>query len=252
VSASATDRDAQTSAQSVSNSRRIHATGLTKRYGMRTVLRSIDVSVDAGESVVIFGPNGAGKTTLLRILSTLTRSAGGSLQINGIDADEDPTSVRAQIGVLAHQPYVYDSLTARENLQFFARMYEVDNPSERIEIALRSVDLGERGDDRVGTFSRGMLQRIALARAILHEPSILLLDEPDTGLDPASVRMLEGILDHHCSGGGAALFTTHDLHFGLRTAERVLVMVSGRVVVDRPSSEIDPSEIEAVMGAPGA
>jgi heme ABC exporter ATP-binding subunit CcmA len=236
----------------VSDVRRIQASGLTKRYGMRTVLRAVDISVDAGECVAIFGPNGAGKTTLLRILSTLTRSAGGALHINGVDAEEDATSVRSQIGVLAHQPYVYDSLTARENLQFFARMFEIANPARRIEIALNMVDLAERADDRVGTFSRGMLQRIALARAILHSPSVLLLDEPDTGLDPASVRMLEDILADHCSGGGSALLTTHDLNFGLRVAHRAIVLVNGRIVVDQPAGDADSAFVESVMGAPGA
>lgn len=231
---------------------RILATQLTKRYERRTVLRGVDIQVDAGEAVVLFGPNGAGKTTLLRVLSTLTRPQKGSLQINGRDAEDDAIVVRGQIGVLAHQPYVYDSLSARENLQFFGRMFEVQNLPQRIEQVLGEVELQERGDDQVGTFSRGMLQRIALARAILHQPSILLFDEPDTGLDVASVKVLERILAEHCSAGGSLLMTTHDLGLGIRATSRVLIMAGGRIALDRPSVDVTPGEVEAIMGAPGA
>ncbi len=231
---------------------RIRATGLTKRYVMRTVLRGVDLEVDAGEAVVLFGANGAGKTTLLRVLSTLTRPQKGSLEINGLDSEAEAITVRGQLGVLAHQPYVYDSLTARENLQFFSRMFEVPDADDRIQRVLGDVELLERADDQVGTFSRGMLQRIALARSILHRPSILLFDEPDTGLDVASVKVLERILNEHCADGGALLMTTHDLEFGIRVASRVLVMDGGRIALDRDANEIAPAEVESIMGAPGA
>jgi heme ABC exporter ATP-binding subunit CcmA len=231
---------------------RIAATGLTKRYESRSVLRGINLQIDPGELVVLFGPNGAGKTTLLRVLSTLTRPQQGSLTINGLDSDADAIQIRSQIGVLAHQPYVYDSLTARENLQFFSRMFAIENAEPRIEAVLSAVELSDRADDQVGTFSRGMLQRIALARAILHEPSILLFDEPDTGLDVASVKVLERILSEHCESGGSVLMTTHDLSFGVRAASRVLIMAGGRIAIDRPAQEIESAEVEAVMGAPGA
>ncbi len=231
---------------------RIRATGLTKRYVMRTVLRGVDLEVDAGEAVVLFGANGAGKTTLLRVLSTLTRPQKGSLEINGLDSEAEAITVRGQLGVLAHQPYVYDSLTARENLQFFSRMFEVPDADDRIQRVLGDVELLERADDQVGTFSRGMLQRVALARSILHRPSILLFDEPDTGLDVASVKVLERILNEHCADGGALLMTTHDLEFGIRVASRVLVMDGGRIALDRDANEIAPAEVESIMGAPGA
>lgn len=231
---------------------RIAARGLVKRYERRTVLRGIDLDIHPGESVVLFGPNGAGKTTLLRVLSTLTRPQTGSLQINGHGSDDDAIAARAQLGVLAHQPYVYDSLTAKENLQFFGRMFDVGNLESRISQVLHDVELQDRADDQVGTFSRGMLQRIALARAILHRPPILLFDEPDTGLDVASVKVLERILAEHCSDGGSLLMTTHDLSFGIRVASRVLIMAGGRIAVDRPSDEVSPDQVELFMGAPGA
>lgn len=231
---------------------RIAGHELTKRYERRSVLRKLNLQLDAGESVVLFGPNGAGKTTLLRVLSTLTRPQHGTLQINGLDSESDGIRIRGQIGVLAHQPYVYDSLTARENLQFFGRMFDVPDLKRRIEYVLAEVELLERADDQVGTFSRGMLQRIALARAILHQPSILLFDEPDTGLDVASVRVLERILAEHCAAGGTLLMTTHDLDFGLRAASRVLVMARGRIELDHPACGVDRAQIESMMGAPGA
>lgn len=230
----------------------IQGRGLTKRYEMRTVLREIDLAIHSGECVVLFGPNGAGKTTLIRVLSTLTRAQRGSLCINDVDASESPNAARAQIGVVAHQPYLYDSLTARENLQFFARLYDVPDRERRIDSVLRKVELHDRADDRVGTFSRGMVQRVALARAILHQPTILLFDEPDTGLDIASVRVLERILGDHCRAGGSILTTTHDIAFGLRIASRVLMMVRGAIVADEPVDQIDTASIEATMSTPGA
>lgn len=244
--------DAATRAEEPSSDTRIDATGITKRYEKRTVLREIDLRIDAGEAAVLFGANGAGKTTLLRVLSTLSRPQMGALRIDGLDSEHDAIDVRGRIGVLAHQPYVYDSLTARENLQFFARMFDVDDAPSRIDQVLREVELHERADDQVGTFSRGMLQRTALARAILHRPSILLFDEPDTGLDVASVRVLERILAEHCQAGGSLLMTTHDLEFGLRVASRVLVMTRGRIELDCPACDVRRDQIEAIMGAPGA
>lgn len=252
MNATAPQRDPAASPPDPATPSRILGRGLTKRYELRTVLRAIDISVDAGERVVLFGPNGAGKTTLLRVLSTLTRPQRGRLWINDLDAYADASAVRAVIGVVAHQPYLYDSLTARENLRFFSRLYDVEQADERIEAVLREVELHERAEDRVATFSRGMVQRVALARAILHQPAVLLFDEPDTGLDLASMRVLERILDEHSSAGGSVLTTTHDLGFGLRVASRVLVMTAGAIIVDDPAGQVDATAIEAIMGTPGA
>lgn len=252
MNAIASERDPAATGVDSPRITRIQGQRLTKRYEMRTVLREVDLTIGSGECVVLFGPNGAGKTTLLRVLSTLTRAQRGSLSINNADASKDPNAARAQIGVVAHQPYLYDSLTARENLQFFARLYDVPDRDERIDTVLREVELFDRADDRVGTFSRGMVQRVALARAILHRPTILLFDEPDTGLDIASVRVLERILGDHWRGGGATLATTHDIGFGLRVATRVLMMVQGAIVADQPVDEIETATIEATMATPGA
>ena len=156
--------------------------GVTKRFGTYTALHPTDLIIPCGQAVLIVGANGAGKSTLLRLVAGLCRPSAGSVKINGRDPQRTPEA-RAEIGLLSHQTLLYDELTARENLRFFAQLYGLDNPDERLAATLATVGLSERLDQRVGSFSRGMKQRLAIARAILHDPSILLLDEPFTGLD---------------------------------------------------------------------
>jgi heme exporter protein A len=224
------------------------AQGIVKRFGMTTVLRGVDLAIWPGEAVTLFGPNGAGKTTLLRIVSTLARPSRGRVVIDGFDAGSEAQAARARIGVVAHQPFLYESLTAAENLQFFARMYDVPDPSERIVERLETVGLARRAGDRVDTFSRGMQQRLALARATLHRPSVLLLDEPDTGLDPDGISVLERIVAGHRGVGGSVLLTTHDLEFGLRVSDRALVMMEGSITLDFESVVVDRFGVEQAMG----
>ena len=228
---------------------RVLATRITKRFGNRPVLRAIDLRIEAGERVVLFGSNGAGKTTLLRILATLSRPTKGTLLIDGLLVDRSARAARHRIGVVAHQPYLYDDLTAEENLRFFAKMYDVVGPAERIEAVLELVGLAGRRGDRVRTFSRGMQQRLALARAIVHRPALLLFDEPDTGLDRDGIGVLEKILSGQTSDGGSVLMTTHDFDFGLRAADRVLLLDGGRLVLDTPASSIDVEEIAERMSS---
>jgi heme ABC exporter ATP-binding subunit CcmA len=247
VSRAATDAEIASTAR-VAPAAKVSAQHITKRFGLRTVLRDVNLQIAAGETVVLFGANGAGKTTLLRILSTLSRPSRGSLEIDGIDVAIAAESARARIGVVAHQPYLYESLTAEENLRFFARMYDVTDAAERISACLRMVGLESRARDRVDTFSRGMQQRLALARAILHRPALLLLDEPDTGLDPEGIGVLGEIVAGHRLSGGGALLTTHDLEFGLRVSQRALVIVDGRLTLDRPAGEVSRAAVEQAMG----
>ncbi len=223
---------------------RVKITRLTKRFERRGVIRALDLELFPGERVALLGANGAGKTTLLRILATLSRPTSGSVSIAGHLTHKAPDKVRAQIGVVAHQPYLYEDLTAEENLRFFARMYGVADERSRIDEILFMIGLISRRDDRVRTFSRGMQQRLAIGRAILHRPALLLLDEPDSGLDREGARVLERILGYQRTTGGTVLMTTHDLRFGLATADRVLLLENGKIVLDAPATTLNEEELD--------
>ncbi len=222
------------------------ATNLGKLYGMRPVLKGVSLSVTRGEFVAVLGANGAGKTTLLRILATLTRPSAGSLRIAGVDALAHADRARALIGMVSHQSLIYPDLTARENLEFFGRMYGISdseipasdstidttslqNPKSRIEDALRRVNLWQRRDDFARTFSRGMTQRLTIARAILHDPPLLLLDEPFTGLDQTSAANLSALLRETAMRERAVIMTTHELSRGLDGVTRALIIKAGRI-----------------------
>jgi heme exporter protein A len=207
------------------------ATALTKLFGMRPVLRGVDLSVDRSEFVTILGPNGAGKTTLLRILATLSTPNGGTLSIGGIDALKDAAKARANIGMVSHHSLVYPDLTAYENLSFFARMYGLPHNQQpaTIEDSLRRVNLWNRAHDYARTFSRGMTQRLTIARAILHNPPLLLLDEPYTGLDQASAQNLSALLREVALSGRAVVMTTHELGRGLEGVTRFVQVEQGKL-----------------------
>ncbi len=200
---------------------------LTKFYGLRPVLRGISLSVERNECLAVLGANGAGKTTLLRMLTTLSKPNSGTLRIDGIDAVANPDAARARIGVVSHQSLVYPDLTAFENLRFHADLQGV--PHATIENALRQVDLWPRAHDLARTFSRGMIQRLTIARATLHNPALLLLDEPYTGLDQASAATLSGLLTQAASNGRAIVMTTHEFGRGLDGITRAVVIRNGRI-----------------------
>jgi heme ABC exporter ATP-binding subunit CcmA len=212
---------------------------LKKSFGLKPILRGIDLSLERGERVALLGANGAGKTTLLRILAGLTKPTGGSAHIDGLDITRDAQQVRRLVGFVAHQPYLYDELTALENLHFFARMYRVTDGREHAALLLRRVGLERKASERVGTLSRGQVQRLSLARALLHYPRLLLLDEPDTGLDEEGNVLLETLLDEHLAQGGTTLFTTHRLERALEMADSILMLSGGRVVYRRPTAEME-------------
>ena len=222
----------------------LKATGITKRFGHRLVLKGIDLSLGIGEKLALFGPNGAGKTTLLRVLSTLAAPTTGRLEIAGIDPRDDPFEVRRRIGVIAHKPYHYPDLTARENLRFFGRMYGVPSREDRIvEIAGR-VGLKARLDDKVGTFSHGMQQRLAMARAALSDPDLLLLDEPEAGLDQEALDLIKSLLDERKDGRErSAIVVTHNLALGLSISQKTAVLVGGRIVFQGPSDGLDQAAV---------
>ena len=242
---------------------------LTKAFGRKIALRGVDLRIAPGESLVIFGPNGAGKTTLIRILSSLSRPTSGAVYIGGLDLKTHAEGIRHHLGVVSHAPLLYDSLTAEENLRFFGRLYGVAHLEARVALLLEQVGLTARRGDLVRTFSRGMTQRLSIARALLHDPEILLLDEPDTGLDPQAAEMLHRLLaelsgrasgsrpdaadlspDVTGSASGSAVCAartivtvTHILERGLALADRVIILANGRVVYDADAGALTPSEL---------
>ncbi|MCP4166413.1 MAG: heme ABC exporter ATP-binding protein CcmA [Chloroflexi bacterium] len=217
--------------------------GLRKSFGRHRVLRGVDLSIDTGSSVVLLGPNGAGKTTLLRILSTLSRPTSGQVMVAGVDVTSNPEGIRQYLGLVGHAPLLYDDLTAAENLEFYARLYGMKQADARIDELLRRVGLYNRRKDPVRTYSRGMVQRMAIARALLHNPPILLLDEPDTGLDPQAAEMMTDLLREIGGSERTLLMTTHHLERGLDLADRVVILNGGTLVYDAAASELSYEDL---------
>ena len=212
----------------------ISAVGLRKDYGDRSVLRGVDVAVAWGQITVLFGANGAGKTTLLRILAGLSCPDAGESHIAGLRMRRSGGRARTLVGFVGHQTLLYSDLTCRENLAFYAKLYGVGHPQVRIESVLEQVSLVDRADRRVRTLSHGMQKRLSVARAILHEPAVLLLDEPESGLDTDSVASLGELLRDWTSSGKTALLTTHSLEIGQAWADSVLTLDRGRLAVETP------------------
>ena len=219
----------------------IEVSNLSKSFGSRVALAGVDLSIGAGEFVTLMGPNGAGKTTFLRILATLARPTSGTVRIAGLDPARDGIKVRQRIGFLSHRTLLYEDLTAGQNLRFYARMYGLDDGPACVQDLLQRVGLATRRHDLVRTFSRGMQQRLALARAVLHRPQVLLLDEPYTGLDPLAAQALTGLLIELTGEGCTILLTTHDLGRGLEVGRRVVVLARGRLVYDERREGISPA-----------
>jgi heme exporter protein A len=216
---------------------------LVKTFGHLRALRGVDLALGRGESLVLFGPNGAGKTTLLRILATLSKATSGRALLDGIDLREDPGEVRRRIGVISHQTFLYEDLSAAENLRFFGRMYDVPDLESRIAAVLEQVQLTARAGDRVRTFSRGMQQRVSIARAVLHNPPILLLDEPDTGLDERAAGILHEVIRGLEGGTRTVIMTTHHFERGLEVASRVAVLHEGRLLREGPKGQLTAADL---------
>ena len=210
--------------------RSIETKGLTKSFGSQKALRDISLAIGEGEQLVVFGPNGAGKTTLIKILATLQRPSGGNAWINGIDIRSNPVQIRQCVGIVSHQTFLYNDLTVYENLKFYGKMYDVSDLEERIHSVTDYVQLGPRLHDRTGTLSRGLQQRASIARAIIHNPAVMLLDEPEVGLDAQAIDLMRQFLDTFAAGGGAAVITTHNLERGLELSDRAVILNRGRIV----------------------
>lgn len=216
---------------------------LSKRFGHRLALQDIDLQVRTGEIVALLGPNGAGKSTLLRVLATLTQPTFGAIEVTGWRLPQQGAEARARIGYVGHQPLLYADLSAAQNLAFFARLYGIEKAGRRIDQLLSKFGLEARRSEPVRNFSRGMQQRLAIARALLHKPAVLLLDEPHSGLDREAAIILDKLLRAQAKGGAAILLATHDLNRVLGLAQRVEVLAAGRLVASLPKSKLTANQL---------
>jgi heme ABC exporter ATP-binding subunit CcmA len=221
----------------------IQAEHLRKTYGPTAVLDDVSLELGAGQGVTLLGANGAGKTTLLRIIATLVRPTSGSLQVAGADAVREPEAVRRAIGMVGHGSWVYEELTALENLRFWAVMGGQDASRERLRAALEQVELDASADRRARTFSAGMKRRLALARVLLGRARLLLLDEPFTGLDRAGRKWLGEFLLSFKARGGALVVATHSFDAGVGVADRIAILSGGRIVLDRQAAGLGHEDL---------
>ncbi len=212
-----------------------------RSFGAQRALDGLDLSLPAGRTTALFGPNGAGKTTLLRILAGGLRPTAGEVRFDGAPLDLSAAEWRRRVGVLSHQGFLYGHLTARENLRFFGALYDLSDLADRVEQGLEAVGLASRAGDLARTYSRGMRQRLALARTLLHDPEIVLLDEPYTGLDAHAAGVLRDVLATLRDGQRTVLLVTHNLVDGLESADRVAIQVAGRIVRAGDARDFDAS-----------
>jgi heme exporter protein A len=217
----------------------VHMKGVTKRYGMVAALRGVDLQLERGRCLGLFGPNGAGKTTLLKVVATLTRPSTGTVSIAGHDAVREAERIRPLLGVLSHRTFLYGHLTAFENLQFYGRMFGVKPLVERIYEVLQAVGLEPNARQIVRTYSRGMQQRLAIARVILHHPLLLLLDEPYTGLDQLAAAHLQELLKQLREAERTIIMSTHNLPRGLELCDDIAIQYRGEITHRRPAAGLD-------------
>jgi heme exporter protein A len=220
-------------------SRALWIDGLTHAYGERTALDGVSLSLVAGQTLVVFGPNGAGKTTLLRVLATLLRPHAGRVEVLGCALPGDAWRVRGRIGLLGHEPLLYRELTPRENLRYHARLHGVE--PHRVEELLAAVGIDARANEPLRTLSRGMVQRVAVARAVLHDPELLLLDEPRANLDPAAIELVDPLIGR--ASGRTRVISSHDPGGGLAEADVALGLRDGRPALLRAAADVDPAEL---------
>lgn len=225
------------------------AEGLVRAFGPQRAVDGVTFSLPVGQTLALLGPNGAGKTTLLRILSGGLRPSQGEVRLAGDRLDLRHPSWLARVGVLSHQGFLYAHLTARENLAFYADLYGLTHAQQAVDDGLRLVELETRADDLVATFSRGMRQRLALARTLLHNPEVVLLDEPYTGLDAHAAAVLRHVLSTLKNGRRTVILVTHNLTEGLEMADRIAIQVRGRLVLDEPAGAFEPASFHDVYRA---
>ena len=223
----------------------IQTEGLTRRFGDRLAVDDLTIRVGAGEILGLLGPNGAGKTTTIRMLAGIIAPSAGTARVNGMDPAAEPERVHEKIGLLTESSGFYERLSARRNLEYFARFYENVDARSAVNRALDRMGLGERAKDRVGTFSKGMKQRLALARTLLHEPRILFLDEPTAGLDPEAAKDLRALIDELRRDNRTTLLCTHNLHEAEELCDRMAIFRTQLIALDTPeglrAGQVEPS-----------
>jgi heme exporter protein A len=211
----------------------------SKAFGAKRVLESVDFTMTRGQSVCLCGINGAGKSTLLRIIAGLLSPDKGTVCINGFDTKDEPEKTKAQLGVISHKSMVYSDLTVLENVDFFATLYGVKDKATRTEEILKDVGLFSYRYDKAGILSRGLLQRLAIVRALVHSPSLLIADEPFTGLDTIASKHLLFVLNKFTDKGGSIIMTTHNTNLGLQCCQRIVVLDKTKLIFDAKTSQID-------------
>jgi heme exporter protein A len=222
----------------------IELRGLTRHFGERTALRRVSVALPAGATLAVLGHNGAGKSTLLRILATLLRPHAGEATVLGEPLPERAFAVRGRLGLLAHEPLLYRDLSGRENLRYHANLRGIPQP--RVDQVLDATEMDARADDPVRLLSRGMVQRLAICRAVLHEPELLLLDEPKANLDPAASALVEPLIGR--ASGATRVLTSHDPRAALEEADLVLGLKDGRQVLLTEPDKLDGAAIKGLYG----
>lgn len=228
----------------------IRANAIGKSIDGRRVLHNVSLAIGEGQFTALLGANGAGKSTLLKILATLTPPTEGNLHLFGHHVNRDSTNIRRRIGLIGHDSMLYRDLSAVENLLFFGKLYGVAHPLEQAQRLLDFVGLSSRGQDSVKTFSRGMVQRVSIARALMHDPDLLIADEPFNGLDSPSSRILESMLTDLCTMNKTIILATHDIHQCVALTDHVIVLRHGQVVIDCSVGEVDHQIILKEIEAP--
>ena len=221
--------------------------GLVRRFGEREALHDVSFTLEEGGTLAVFGANGAGKTTLLRVLATLLQPHRGTVRVLGYELPREAHDLRPRIGMLAHEPLLYRDLTGRENLRFYARLYGVEPAEGRIAELLAATGMSVRADEPVRTLSRGMAQRLAICRAALHRPSLMLQDEPHSHLDPGAAGLVEPLI--RGAPGLTRVIVSHEVERTVEEADRVLVLSAGRVVVDAAAADVEPVGVRRLLGA---
>ena len=222
----------------------IQIEGLSKAFGRTLALRDLDLEVGWGEVVTVLGPNGSGKTTLIKTLATLIKPDRGTVRVAGLNAARAGQSVRRAIGVVTHDPLLYDDLTGYENLKFHARMFRLDHIDGRIRTATEGMGVSTRLDQRVGTMSHGMKKRFSIARALLHEPAVLLMDEPESGLDQEALSMLDRVVRDRAASGGAVVMTTHNLERAMAVGDRMAILANGKIAYQESLGAVEAQALK--------